>query len=204
MSFFKKNSYDIVKLYINQIGIAIFSTILYTAIGGLDSGNVVSGLNIGISIFAAAFYFVLLYTVSWEYGAKDKSGVDSSKLSLDKFKGVKLGLFAAIPNFVFSVIALVCTIIYRTTLSTVAGSILAITNFVIRMTMSMYLGIINEIFGSFLATDLPMATPAFLYQTIAFAFTPLLAVAVIHVGYLLGLKNIRIFGSLSSKSGKHS
>ena len=35
MRFFKSNSYDIVKLYINQIGISIFSLFLYFAVESL-------------------------------------------------------------------------------------------------------------------------------------------------------------------------
>ena len=204
MSFFKSNSYDIVKLYINQIGIAIFSTILYTAIGGLDSNSVISGLNVGISVFAILFYFTLLYTVAWEYGAKDKIKVEGSKFSEDRLKGVKLGVFAAVPNLVFGIVAITSTLIYRSTLSTVFGSILAVVNFIIRMTMAMYLGVINGIFGSFVDAELPMATAEFLSQTVAFTFASFFAVAIVYLGYSFGYKNFRIFGSLSQKNDKRS
>lgn len=37
MKIFKENSYDIVKLYVNQIGIMIFSMLLYTAVGSFEN-----------------------------------------------------------------------------------------------------------------------------------------------------------------------
>ena len=60
MKFLKENSYDIVKLFINQIGIAIFSTVLYTAVGDIEDVALRSGIRIAISAFAMLFYFALL------------------------------------------------------------------------------------------------------------------------------------------------
>ena len=67
MRFFKENSYDIVRLYINQIGISIFSMVLYTAVGTIELSSKL--LDVGLSVFLLGFYFTLIYTASWEYGA---------------------------------------------------------------------------------------------------------------------------------------
>ena len=60
MKFFKDNSYDIIKLYINQIGIAIFSLVLYTAIGFLEDAGLNLKLRVVLSVFATLFYFALI------------------------------------------------------------------------------------------------------------------------------------------------
>ena len=106
MRFIKNNSYDIIKLYINQIGIAIFSLVLYTAIGMIDSETLPMPLKIGVSVFAILFYFVLIYTVMWEIGAKDKIRVDSGKEACFMSKGFLMGLFANLPNFIFTFICI--------------------------------------------------------------------------------------------------
>ena len=61
MKFFRENSYDIVKLFINQIGITIFSFMLYTAVAMIDNDSLFLKINVFVSVFAIAFYFSLLY-----------------------------------------------------------------------------------------------------------------------------------------------
>ena len=67
MRFLKENSYDIVRLYINQIGITIFSLVLYFSITSLsnnpDGGALYLKVKIGISIFAILFFYALLYII---------------------------------------------------------------------------------------------------------------------------------------------
>ena len=72
MKFLKENSYDILRLYINQIGITIFSLVLYFSVGMLDDKVLSLRLKIAISVFAMLFFFALLYTAAWDWGAKDK------------------------------------------------------------------------------------------------------------------------------------
>ena len=69
MKFFKDNSYDIVRLFINQVGITIFSLVLYTAVGFVEDSKLSLTLKVVLSIFSTAFYFSLLYTVAWDYGS---------------------------------------------------------------------------------------------------------------------------------------
>ena len=72
MNFFKANSYDIVKIYITQFGIAIFSTMLYLSAGMINADNTVAWwISLIISIFATVFFFSLLYCSAWEWGGKD-------------------------------------------------------------------------------------------------------------------------------------
>ena len=81
MRFFKENSESIIRLIVNQIGITIFSFFLYTALGVMQKEGESSPLHfkVLISAFCVLFYFVLIYTVVWEIGAKDKIRIDAGR-----------------------------------------------------------------------------------------------------------------------------
>ena len=194
MRFFKENSYDIVKLYINQIGISIFSMVLYTAVGTIDIGT--RALNIGLSVFLMLFYFALIYTAAWEFGAKDKIRIDSGKMSRTACKGTFMSLFAAVPNFIIAGLCFITALIYKSTLSSALGVIAVLLNTLMRLSMAMYLGIIQAIFGSFTGA----ADSAFILQAVGFFVSPLLAVAVVSFGYSFGIRDKRIFGIFSANN----
>ena len=61
MKFFKENSYDIVKLFIYQMGITIFSLVLYTAASAVEDAALKLKLRIILSVFATLFYFALSF-----------------------------------------------------------------------------------------------------------------------------------------------
>ena len=69
MKFLKENSYDIIRLIINQVGITIFAFVIYTAVGSvkIESRLAVILLRVGISVFSALFYYALIYTVAWDW-----------------------------------------------------------------------------------------------------------------------------------------
>ena len=196
MRFFKENSYDVVRLYINQIGISIFSMVLYTAVGTIELSSKL--LDIGLSVFLMGFYFALIYTASWEYGAKDKIRIDAGKIEPVSAKGTRLALLAGVPNYLLSGLCLVFGLIYKATLSSGVGVAAGLFNTFMRLSMAMYLGIVQSIFGSFTSA----ADDAFALHAAGFLFAHILAVAVISVGYYLGSKDKRIFAAFSKGNKK--
>ena len=215
MKFFKENSYDVVRLFINQIGIAIFSMIIYTAVGMVSpttdaevmastttkTDNSVSSPNlgayIGISIFAMIFYFSLLYTVTWELGAKDKIRIDGGRLDRKTIrnKGTKLALLANIPNFILSFISALTWGLYLLGVEAMQGVAL-IFNIITRLLMSMYLGVLQGAFS--FVPDEPEHLGEF-WQSIGYFVIPILAIAVTQIGYLFGLHERKIFSSKANK-----
>lgn len=188
MRFFRENADSIVKLYINQIGVAIFSMFIYTAAGAISVGGVTSLLiKVGISVFAVFFYFALLYTVMWEIGAKDKIRIDGGRIEEKKSKGILLGLYANMPNFVFIGLAFVLFLIYMLTGAELLYSLFAVLNGLFRVFVSMYLGIIQGLTDS-LSGDVDFLVETALY--LAFSF---ISALVIHFSYLMGLKEKRLF-----------
>lgn len=198
MRFFKNNSYDIVKLYVNQIGIAIFATVLYTAVGSMGEAKVINALNMAISIFSILFYFVLIYNVCWEYGAKDKIRIDAGRLEYDKIKGIKMSLLASVPNVVISGICVLTAVIYKLASAEFAAVISGVLNFFMRITLSMYLGVVQAVFGAFDS----VADASFIGAGIAFTLISVFSVAVTHIGYTFGVKNFKILSLFSKNSVK--
>ncbi len=198
MKFFKENSYDIVRLFINQIGIAIFSLILYTALGtvNIESDNLYTFKAI-ISIFAILFYFALLYTVAWDWGAKDNIRIEGKRMEPVKLKGARLAFWANVPNFVFSFVYALTMGLYCVGVEGIRN-LSAIFNVIVRFIMSMHLGLLQAIF-SFLADDMYVYH---FWQAVGYFIVPVFAIIVTELGYSLGLREKKIFGTIRKKNTK--
>ena len=194
MRFFRENSDSIVKLYINQIGVAIFSMFLYSAAAAISKDGIASlSIKVGISIFAILFYFGLVYAVAWEIGAKDKIRIDAGRMEKRTSKGIKLGLFANSPNFVFVGLALVFFVIYVFAEVEILYTLFGILNGFFRIFVSMYLGVIQGLTNSLNGNaDLIVETVLYLAFSLVGAF-------VTYLSYLMGLKDKRLFPTAPAK-----
>ncbi len=190
MNLFKNNLYEIVRLYINQIGITIFSLVLYTAVGMID-GDISTKLKIAISVFGMVFYFFLLYTVMWENGAKDAIRIESGRMTLLRSKGFLMGVFANVPNFAVALICVFGQGMYMMTGNEVFNTLGAVFNLIMRLFMSMYLGVLQGIFIGF-AENVNLY---FLLQSVGFVLLPFLAILATDFGYRMGLKNKKLFSA---------
>ena len=193
MKFLKENSYDVVRLFINQVGITIFALVLYTAVGFVEDAQLSRSIKVALSLFATLFYFVLIYTVSWEYGAKDKVRIDTGKLKDDKFKGFKYGLFANLINIILAIISVATLGSYMMTGSDGMFTAFGIVNMFMRFIMAMYIGMLQGIFAAWNSTD--TQNLYFLGQSIGYIVFPFIAAGVIVFGYGMGKRNKRIFPS---------
>lgn len=194
MRFFKENSESIIKLFINQIGIAIFSMFMILAAYAIgDKGGNAAVISIFISIFSILFYFVLIYNVAWEIGAKDKIRIDAGRMQKKEAKGILLGIYSNIPNFLIIGLAIILFSIYMIAGGEWLKNIFAVLNFIFRFFVSMYLGLIQGITAS-IANE----NTAYLVQSILFFAFSILSAVVIHVSYILGLKDFRFFPNTKS------
>lgn len=197
MKFLKENSYDILRLYINQIGITIFSLVLYFSVSMLEDEVISLRLKVAISVFAMLFFFALLYTAAWDWGAKDKIRIEGGKMKKNLAKGALMALFANVVNFVLAAGCVISIWMYIKGVES-ALSASQIFNLFLRMTNAMYIGVLQGIFSAFESQD----NLYNLYQSIGFLAAPLLAVAATHIGYIFGLKNKRIFPAVSKPQNK--
>ena len=195
MKFIKENSYDIVKFFIYQIGIAVFSLTLAIPLAAAVDEKNDSIVQLCVSILAVAFYFMLVYTVSWEHGATDRIRIDAGKVSLDKYKGAKIAFIACVPNVILSVIAIFASLLYieGNAWNTVLGLVLAILGLI----ESMYLGAVQFISGA-----VGNESTVYLINSICYLVFPVIIIIASHLGYTLGDKNFRIFAFIPQKSGK--
>ena len=184
-SFFSSYSYGMIKMFVNQFAISIFGSVL--AMATATAGN--DTLTLVVSIFAILFYLFLIYTMTWEIGAKDRISFDVGKKPYRPFTGLWISLIANIPNFI---IAILYTIAFpKMTTATWAGNMAAISKFISVIIQGMYLGItatikigevqMNQLWWTYIVIIIPSLVTSFL-------------------AYYLGHKNFRFFAKLTQKN----
>ena len=182
IGFLKENSYSMVKMFVNQIGMTVFGTMLALATAGNDTLLLLS------SIFAVLFYLFLLYSVGWEIGAKDKIRMDGGRMQPFPAKGFLIALGANLPNLLLAVLMGIGALVSSATGTEWAGSMSVICNAIARLIEGMYLGIIKVL------EDMLYASPTILNVWWWFLLLPLPAIFTGWFSYLLGSRNIRILG----------
>ena len=186
----RENSYNIIRFFVFQIGIAIFSLMLYFSISAVDGADAKARIQCGISVFSILFYLFLIYTAAWEYGAKDKIRIDGGRMTRTPMKGAIMLIAANLLNFV---LAFLCTLFLGVNL---AGgpewlyTAFSIVNLILRLVASMYIGVVNMIFMNIEGDKLQ-----FFYESIGYLLIPLVSVLTAHIAYTLGLKDRKIFSS---------
>ena len=189
--FFHDYFYSIVKMFVNQVAIALFGTSLTfaTTRAHLESSGF-DALTLIVSIFSVAFYLFLIYTLMWEVGAKDKISVDVGKKPYRPYLGLVMSLIANIPNIIIAVLYLIASI---------AGS--NNMTFVVRLVGSLLQGMY---FGTLITVTVPLGGAYIAVNTLWPTFFIIVAPALITcwIAYYLGHKNIKLFGSSIQKETK--
>lgn len=214
MRFIKNNSSIISKLYVNQIGIAIFSMFLYTIIAALQNEEQGYSLlfKVLVSVFALIFYFSLIYLAVWEIAAGDKIKIDGGRMEIQKSKGFLIGFFANLINFIVWGASVVLMFIYLMGGGEGFKNVFAVLNAIFRIFCSMYLGVVQGI-ATLMETSgiLDAVSSAFesaaentyyLVETIGFLILPLISVGVTAFAYFMGVNNYRIFSHSNNKNNK--
>ncbi|MBO5316048.1 MAG: hypothetical protein J6B48_06440 [Clostridia bacterium] len=191
MKHIKSNSYEIVRLVINQVGISIFALVLYISmnIAGESSEELGFSLNLIASVFSILFYWALLYSVVWEIGAKDRIKIDSGKNENFPLKGALLSLVANVVNLVFAAVIIVGELVRIFAGSDAMNGIVALLIVAVRFTSAMFLRTVN-------AVCLPFGGEInILAQGVAYLIFFILTVGVCQLAYTLGMNNFKVFGN---------
>lgn len=174
LPFFKKHSYDIVKMLINQLAISIFGNALALATGATQAT-----LRIVTSIFSVLFYLFLIYVMMWDLGAKDTFRFQKGEKGLTRLAGIWMALLASIPNFLLAVLISLGTAVGA------LGSVGAVSKMIALFLEGMYTGLLaipvngialHSIGGGFIFFLLPL---------------PLIATA--GIAYFAGSHDFKIF-----------
>lgn len=193
MKFLKENSYDVVKLFVNQIGSTIFCLALYLC-AGMASGELVRRLMYIFSIFATLFYCALLYTASWDMGARDKVRIDSGKYKKMSAKGVVLSLLANIPNLVLAILASVFSLVGLISGTQSLQGVVASLIVIMRFILSPFHGIVQLVVAS-----VPSGAVYAMWESASFLVLLVIPVIATQLGYSFGMRNFRMFSFMSGK-----
>lgn len=204
MGILKEHFYDVVKLYINQVGITIFSFFLYTALP-TNNDSLFTTLRVIVSVFSVLFYLILIHNVVWEIGAKDRIRIDSKGYEPKPLKGLFLSLFANVPNLVLALLAVIFGAVYVGGGVEWASAVFVIVFIIVKLHAAMYMGVIQGVTPAAPAdiADMAVYTDA-LVESVWFFVLPLIMIALAQLSYWLGTREIKIFGFISSSkaSGK--
>ena len=176
--FFDRYSYSIVKMFINQFALGLFGAVLAMA----TAKNAV--LSIVVGIFSILFYLFLIYTVTWDVGAKDKISIDCGKLKPRPYLGILLSLIANVPNLIIAILYTV----FRVALPE-NGDIAAVIRVIAFYFEGMYQGIMSKItIGTQIVDGAEVGIRMFEYWWSYFVII-IPAVLVTGIAYWLGIKN---------------
>lgn len=171
--FIKDNSYIIVKMMLNQFGMAVFGLMLALATSSNETLLLLTG------IFSVFFYLFLLYTVMWEEGAKYKIRVDGGRAVYRPLNGLYMSICANVPNIVLAVLILIGHIFGNTEGAfgmEWAGNLKVVSALIARLWEAMYLGLIQ------------LYSP---YNPLGFVVIIFPALFVCAFSYYLGLREFR-------------
>ena len=201
MSFWKKNSYQIVRLFVIQLGIAIFGLVLSFAVSSAFRDRDDSAALLVVSIFSVLFYLFILYSVGWEIGGKDRLRLDSAREKLRGGMGIVLALLAQVPNFLLCTLMLIGGILAFAGSLTVGARFFTVGYLPASFLDSMYAGITR---ASLIATHLEqnVSRSYYLVAALLFLATTLPAILVTGFAYWMGLNEKRIIPSAKKPGAK--
>jgi len=187
-------------MFINQIGMTVFGTVLAFATG--------SNLNLYLmtSIFAIVFYLSLLYSMSWEIGAKDKIRVESGRMPSKPMLGMFLSLSANIPNIILVFLFFVGYVFGVVMGQAWAGYLYLLVNGFLRLLMGMYTGTINYFLPetiNYVDSEVYRGVEfGSILNPIMFLLAILPSVIICTLSYYLGLKEFRLSALFKLKTTK--
>ena len=182
-AFFKKYSYTMLKLFLNQFAIALFGMALALATG--YTGN--STLQILTSVFAVLFYLFLLYATMWEVGAKDGISAAARHESRGLWRGFVIALCANVLNILLALLILPGAFV---PVGNTWNGISAVAQIIALMIEGMYQGILTVPFRGLVLHDF-----AWVYFAIIIP-----AVLVSGVAYIFGSYNMHATNILIPKN----
>ena len=102
IKFIKENSYDIFKIFLSQIALAVFALIMT-----MWSANVSDTVFFYVGVFCVVFYVYLIYIIVRDYGVKDKPAIDAGRVKPNYLKGLYMGICANALNIVCGIMIFV-------------------------------------------------------------------------------------------------
>ncbi len=186
LKFLKQRSYDIVKILLYQVAIALFGISLAIATGPKDGAEGIATLQLATSILSILFYLVLVYIMMWEVGYKDSGAISRDEDGTSRLTGLYMALVASIPNFILAVFITLGNFLADISFFSTAGGICATIGLLFE---GMYTGLLAVNVGG-----APLNSMWFMWFLI---IIPLLVTTTL--AYYAGSRGFRIFPSQPKK-----
>lgn len=106
LHFLKERSYDITRMFLYQIAIAVFGISLAFATGSKSTDVSITQpatLQIVTSVFSILFYLFLICYLMWELGEKDAGKIERGEPGASRLTGLYMALVASATNFLVAV-----------------------------------------------------------------------------------------------------
>ncbi len=178
--FFKRYSYDSVCLFLNQLAIGLFGSMLALAAGMAEN----TALRVVSSVFAIVFFLFLQFASTWKVGAEDRVAIDLGKRKKDLSVPIKMWLLANSLNLLFAFLMALAFWTEVPAIDTIGG----IVTWIKLILEGMYTGVLAIHVGG---------APLNAYWFMHF-LTTVPSLIVIFCSYLCGLNNISFGGLFSS------
>ncbi len=141
--FWKYYSYGIVRIFVDQLAIAIFA---FAVALGVAASNMT--LAIASSIFAVLFFMFMTAELCFKQGVSDKEKTDLGRFEKNNLTGLYMGLLANVPNFVLALGFALFSLIEAT-----RGSVSGFFGLALKFVMGEYLGLFTlKINGSMIGS----------------------------------------------------
>ncbi len=174
--FLNNYSYSAVKMFVNQFAISIFGAVLSMATTAIENNT----LSIVVGICAIVFYLFLIYTLTWEIGAKDRISVDIKKKKKNVHIGLLIALLANVPNML---IALAYSIGYPYMgAHEWAGNMCAVVRLFSLLLQGMYVGVTSSI---------TLGSQTLNFYPLTYVVIILPALVISWIAYMFGFNNKR-------------
>lgn len=172
--FFEKYSYTSVKLFLNQIAIAMFGLVLALSAGMAENDT----LQIVVSVLSVVFFLFLQYTVAYKLGTEDRVSIDLGKAKADYLLPVKIWLLGNSINLLLAIFIMLGHLFSGTVFGNIGGVCVSIAVLI----EGMYSGLLTLNVGG---------APLNSYWWMFFIIT-LPALVVVFLSYVAGLKSKKI------------
>ena len=101
--FFKRYSYDSVRMALNQVATSMFGFAL--AMTAVQANS--QALLLGTSIGSIAFYLFLAYGTAWRMGSNDRMSIEYGKFPFSPWRGILVSLLANSLNFLLAILIMI-------------------------------------------------------------------------------------------------
>ena len=138
--FFSNYSYHCVKIFVDQIAIAVFGLALAITTAKANSTNdpnQIQPMTVAVSVGAVIFFLVMAGQIAFRCGVEDREKISLGRFPKNNYTGFLMGIIANIPNLVLAVVYAVFRLFEAT------GGIAAFANLAMKLIYGEYLGILS-------------------------------------------------------------